>query len=134
MAGLRAALLLSCLVPGCAAGPDEAAVTAMHQALAMTRASLATVAPGPAAAPSPAPPPAQAATSRLPAGPRLRGAGAPRATGALVGMPAAEARRMLGEPSLRRAEGEAEIWLYEVAECRLDLVLYPERGALVEPR
>jgi hypothetical protein len=46
-------------------------------------------------------------------------------------MPAAEARRMLGEPSLHRQEGEAEIWLYEASECRLDVVLYPERGALV---
>ncbi|BDG70402.1 hypothetical protein Rmf_03310 [Roseomonas fluvialis] len=38
---------------------------------------------------------------------------------------------MLGDPALRRAEGEAEIWLYEAPPCRLDLVLYPQGGALV---
>ncbi|WP_240790080.1 hypothetical protein [Roseomonas sp. HF4] len=54
----------------------------------------------------------------------------PAAAAALLGRPAAELRRMLGEPALRRPEGEAEIWLYEARDCRLDLVLYPEGGAL----
>jgi hypothetical protein len=39
-------------------------------------------------------------------------------------------RRWLGEPSLRRREGTAEIWLYAGADCALDLILYPEAGTL----
>jgi len=37
----------------------------------------------------------------------------------------------LGEPSLRRREGDAEIWLYQAADCRLDLVFYPQASRLV---
>jgi len=37
----------------------------------------------------------------------------------------------LGEPALRRREGEAEIWLYQAADCRLDLVFFAEASRLV---
>jgi hypothetical protein len=37
----------------------------------------------------------------------------------------------LGEPALRRREGDAEIWLYQAADCRLDLVFYAEASHLV---
>ena len=39
-------------------------------------------------------------------------------------------RRWLGEPSLRRIEGGAEVWLYAGTACALDLVLYPDSGRL----
>jgi hypothetical protein len=38
---------------------------------------------------------------------------------------------MLGDPSIRRPEGAAEIWLYEAPSCRLDVILYAEGNALV---
>jgi hypothetical protein len=37
----------------------------------------------------------------------------------------------LGEPALRRREGNAEVWLYQAPDCRLDLVFYPEDARLV---
>ena len=37
----------------------------------------------------------------------------------------------LGEPALRRREGNAEVWLYQAPDCRLDLVFYPEDERLV---
>jgi len=37
----------------------------------------------------------------------------------------------LGEPALRRREGDAEIWLYQAPDCRLDLVFYAEASRLV---
>ncbi|NMJ41238.1 hypothetical protein GWK16_08305 [Roseomonas sp. JC162] len=132
MVAARAALLLPFLVLACAEGPDEEAVAAMHQAFSTARASIAAVppsAPSPAAAPPPPVVPNLPVTQH--AAPRLRGAGAPAAAAALLGARAEDMRRMLGEPSLRRPEGEAEIWLYEGADCRLDVVLYPERGAMV---
>jgi hypothetical protein len=138
-----AAPLLACLLPllalGCAAeGPEEAAA-AMRDALASTRASLALagVAPAPPAAPADAPrPAARAAPQALPAAlpqpgaPRLRGAAPPASAAALMGARAEDLRRMLGEPSLSRADGDAEIWLYEAPACRLDVILYAEGGAL----
>ncbi|CAH0292168.1 hypothetical protein ROS9278_04264 [Roseomonas sp. CECT 9278] len=48
-----------------------------------------------------------------------------------MGTGADQLRRMLGDPALRRGEGEAEIWLYEAPACRLDIVLYPQAGAMV---
>lgn len=128
MAGPRRALPLALLLLGCAAEPrDDAA--AMERAFASARAGLVP-APLPAA-PSPAILPRAGAPAPLPAAmPRARGAGAPSTAAALVGSRAEEMRRMMGEPALRRAEGEAEIWLYEAPDCRLDVVLYPAAGAL----
>lgn len=67
------------------------------------------------------------------AGP-LRGvAAAPRAAADLLGQPAEGLRAMLGEPSLRRAEGaSAEIWLYLGQACALDLVLYRDRAGRLQ--
>ena len=132
MAAAHAALLLPVLLLACAEGPDEEAVAAMHQAFANARASIAAAGPAAPSPATPSPPPAAASLPvAQPSAPRLRGAGAPTAAAALLGTRAEEMRRMLGEPSLRRPEGEAEIWLYEAADCRLDVVLYPERGAMV---
>jgi hypothetical protein len=76
-------------------------------------------------------PAALAAPPAIAPGPRLTGRAPPAAAAALVGAPAEQMRRMLGDPALRRAEGEAEIWLYEAAPCRLDVVLYAQGAALV---
>lgn len=135
MVAARAVLILPLLLLGCADGPGEDAVAAMQQALATTRASLAASGGAPVGQGrgAPAAPPAAAPVSlpiAPPSAPRQRGAGPPAAAGALIGSHAEEMRRMLGEPALRRPEGDAEIWLYEAEGCRLDVVLYPEHGAL----
>lgn len=118
MHGLRPACLLPLLLFGCAAEREAGRAVAVEQALRSARAGLAMATPAaprrteaPAARPRPADPPAGAA--------------------ALMGLRAEEVRRRLGEPGLRRPEGEAEIWLYEAQDCRLDVILYPEGGALL---
>ncbi len=118
MHGLRPACLLPLLLFGCAAEREAERAVAMEQALRSARAGLAMPAPGtprrteaPAARPRTGEPPAAAA--------------------ALMGLRAEDVRRRLGEPALRRPEGEAEIWLYEAPDCRLDVILYPEGGALL---
>lgn len=65
-----------------------------------------------------------------PTAPRMRGGAPPAAAAALLGVGADQLRRLLGEPSIRRAEGAAEVWLYEAPACRLDVILYAEGAAL----
>jgi hypothetical protein len=145
MAGLRRVLLLPVLALGCAADSGEEAAALMQQALFSTQASLAmaggapaprggspagTAAPASLAAPGAATQPAAIPAAIVP-GPRRRGGAPPAAAAALMGRSAAQMRDMLGDPALRRAEGDAEIWLYEAPACRLDIVLYPQGGALV---
>lgn len=134
-----AAPLLACALPllalGCAAeGPEEAAA-AMRDALASAQASLARAGAAPPAAPGDAaphrPPPALPAALPQPGAPRARGTAPPGTAAALMGARAEDLRRMLGEPSLRRPEGDAEIWLYEAPACRLDVILYAQAGRLV---
>jgi hypothetical protein len=139
MAGLRPPALLPLLALGCTAGGGEEAAMLMQQALVSAQASLAAAGGGaraPAASSAAAAPgAAMPATVRVPVAPppgrRLRGTAPPAAAAALTGARAEQLRRMLGEPALRRAEGEAEIWLYEAPACRLDIILYAEGGALV---
>jgi hypothetical protein len=143
MAALRPALLLPILVLGCSTDRGEDAAALMRQALFTTQASLAiagggaTPRPSSAAAATPgASPPAAglpppAAPAAIAPGPRQRGSAPPGSAAALLGTHAEQIRRMLGDPALRRAEGEAEIWLYEAPPCRLDMVLYPQGGVLV---
>lgn len=49
---------------------------------------------------------------------------APPASAALLGAAPETLRRWLGDPSLRRPEGTAEIWLYLAPACALDIILY----------
>lgn len=114
MHGLRSACLLPLLLFGCAAEREAERAVEMEQALRSARAGLAMPGPG------------TPRRTETPAA-RTRPAGA----AALTGLRAEEVRRRLGEPALRRTEGEAEIWLYEAPDCRLDVILYPEAGALL---
>ena len=148
MPGLRPAALLPLLALGCAADRGEEAAALMQQALFSTQASLAMAGGGasrPVAPRDAGPPPAAARGTVSPVGgappgampaaiapgPRQRGTAPPATAQALMGTGAEPLRRMLGEPALRRAEGEGEIWLYEAPSCRLDIVLYPQGGVLV---
>jgi hypothetical protein len=106
--------LLLALLPAACAHAEEREAAAFQAAMASSRASLAALAPDgpvPASFPSSPPSPGSAAAQFLGAGPEA-------------------VRRRLGEPSLRRAEGQAEIWLYAGASCALDLVLYPGDAGL----
>lgn len=48
----------------------------------------------------------------------------PATAAALLGAAPDALRHWLGDPALRRPEGEAEVWLYLGQDCALDLVLY----------
>lgn len=74
--------------------------------------------------------PVAATPATAPGTPRRRDGPAPLATTQLLGAGPDMVRRWLGEPSLRRAEGTAEVWLYLAPGCALDLVLYRDRGGL----
>ena len=124
-----AALLLT---PACRKSEAEGATLGLEQALRDTRASLAALglpsAPGTSQTerPGPLPPPPTSASS-----PRRQGASPPATAVALKGQISEAVILALGEPALRRREGDAEIWLYQAPDCRLDLVFYGEASRLV---
>ncbi|MCA3351525.1 MAG: hypothetical protein INF97_13100 [Roseomonas sp.] len=128
-ASLAVAALL--LTPACRKSEAEGATLGLEQALRDTRASLAAIglpsAPDATQTerPAPLPPPSSASA------PRRQGANPPAAASALQGQMPEAVISALGEPALRRREGDAEIWLYQAPDCRLDLVFYPEASRLV---
>lgn len=129
-------LPIALLLVGCAPDGEETAAMLRH-ALASTQVSAAmtgTAAATPTAAAAPnaaaSPSPGVSRTARPFGAPRDRGTAPPGAAAALMGVSADQLRRMLGEPSIRRPEGAAEVWLYEAPACRLDVILYAEGTAL----
>jgi hypothetical protein len=50
------------------------------------------------------------------------------AGGALVGLAGVDLEGMMGEPSLIRADGNAQYWRYSLSGCQLDLFLYADGG------
>jgi hypothetical protein len=116
-----------CLLGACANAAEEQAA-ALRLALETGRAGFGIATPAMPAAVSllptdtgaPIPIPAVLATATP----------GPAAADQLLGLGPELLRRWLGEPSLRRAEGGAEVWLYAGTACALDLVLYPDRGRL----
>jgi len=116
-APLAAGLLaLALLLPGCAppAG-STAASQVLEEVLEGHRATLAGIG-------APAAPPAAARAT-------ANGRPAPGSVAALVGQTPDALLSSLGQPTRRRPEGPAEIWLYQGSHCALDLVLYRETGA-----
>ena len=127
--------MLPLILLGCAPEGGEEAAALMQHALASTQASLALSG---AARPTAPPGAAVPAPARLPIAPqpvhgaaRPRGSAPPAAAAALVGATADQLRRTLGEPSIRRPEGAAEVWLYEAPACRIDVILFAEASGLV---
>jgi hypothetical protein len=116
-------LLLICLAA--CAGPEPAdPVEALQDALAQQQADAGAT---------------QAAAPRAGAASPVQRAGATQA--ALPGTPPAQARQLighapetvlgwLGEPRIRRPEGEAEVWHYTASGCHLDLIFYREPAGL----
>lgn len=129
----RLLLALLAVLPGaCSGGRDDAA--ALRRAFAEARAELMLAGTGEVVSPPSSTRPAwhlaPAADPTVPAaGPVLPGS-RPAAVAQLLGARPDAVRRWLGEPSLRRIEGTAEVWLYAGAACALDLVLYPDRDGL----
>ncbi|MCB4822720.1 hypothetical protein [Roseicella aerolata] len=123
----RLRLLLLLLLPAGCAAPEDRELAALRLAAESSQASLAATAPAPVPALPPRPAPRAASLIDIrhaPPGPR------PVAAAELLGAGPETLRRWLGEPSLRRSEGGAEIWLYAGEGCALDLVLYPAGGGL----
>jgi hypothetical protein len=114
-------LFLAGVLTACAADPALQRQAVLDEVMANYRANLAGVQmPGEAPAPdSPAPEPVAAL------------AGMPVRTAQLLGQSPDALRQVLGEPRLRRKEGDAEIWLYQSPFCHLDLMLY---GDTASPR
>jgi hypothetical protein len=116
--------LLLLLLPIACAAPDQAdPAQVLQQALASHQASIAGIAPRPVAAGG------EGTGATSPSPPVLRPAppgNPPTLAGQLVGQPPEEVTRWLGEPRLRREEGNAEIWHYQATQCHLDIVLYRE--------
>lgn len=48
----------------------------------------------------------------------------------LLGADGPGLRARLGEPTRRRAEADARVWQYHAGQCVLDVVLYPDDGAI----
>ena len=120
-------LLLLLPAAACAASGEREA-EALRHVLESSQASLAALAPQALPA-QPALRPASLTAATGPAAmsslPSMAGGPAPAAAAQLLAAPPALLRRWLGEPSLIRAEGGAEVWLYAGPACALDLVLYP---------
>ena len=125
--GPRLGLMLLLLPIGCAPAPADEA-EALAAALQASRGSLAAFAPA-APAVAPAAPRHAAATAR-PRNPDEAPGTRPTAAAQLMGAAPEVLRRWLGEPTRRRPEGPAEIWLYAGADCALDVVLYRQGSQL----
>lgn len=132
------ALLSAAALAGLAAcaGPQaqhEQAVADMERTAAVLRAARAGVEPWNA----PPRPPADPAARSVPSGGTGPEAQPVVALAAFRDAPIREARgllgatapalvRALGQPDLRRRDGDAEAWLYRGETCMLDVVLYPD--------
>ena len=110
---LALALLSSCAPP---AGPDRAASQVLEEVLENHRATIS----GLGVAPTPVPDTPDRATPRR---------AAPGSVAALVGQTPDGVLSTLGQPTRRRPEGNAEIWLYQGPNCALDVVLYREASS-----
>jgi hypothetical protein len=106
-------LLLSLGLAACAAPPQPASPQPTARAPA---------APGPARPPAAKPSqPAPAPSTETPPAPLPAPALAPEK---LKGLSEAQALTLLGEPAFRQDRPPARVWVYEAAECRLELAFY----------
>ncbi len=135
---LRPVMFMVLLLGVACAQPDPSdPVVVLREALASHQASLAGIAPrtaaaggegsvAPSVAPLGAPAPTAPARPRSGAGEagRAEAGGSPTMAGQFVGHAPGTVIAWLGEPRLRREEGNAEIWHYQGPQCHLDLFFY----------
>lgn len=114
-------LLLACLLAACAQDPVVDRQAILDEVLANYRANVAGMRPLAA-------PPAEGQAVLAGAGTMPALNGLPVQAAQLLGQPPATIRHLLGEPRLRRREGDAEIWLYQSPFCHLDVMFYGEPG------
>jgi hypothetical protein len=129
LAVLAVAGLAACAAPQ---GQGEPMAAELERTAAALRAARAGVEPWNA---PPRPPDAAAAPQRMAGtGPETPSPvalaayreGPLRDARGLLGATAPALVRALGQPDLRRRDGEAEAWLYRGQTCMLDVVLYPD--------
>jgi hypothetical protein len=110
-------LLLSLALAACAAPPQSASPQPQPTA-------RAPAVPGPARPPA-AKPPQPAPAPLTETSPAPVPAPAPAlAPEKLKGLSEAQALTLLGEPAFRQDRPPARVWVYEAAECRLELAFY----------
>jgi hypothetical protein len=121
------AILAGMLIAGCQSSPPEV-VRPVPEPPPPEQAQPAPVAPEPPVAqvPVPAKKPAPPASAE-----QLRAVGAneaerPLSSRSVIGLEFAEVLRLLGEPALRLEEPPTQVWQYQVPECTLRLVFFPE--------
>lgn len=142
----RASVLLLPLIAACAEDParEAEAFAAAWQAQAASLGALGARRAAEPPAPWEVPPPPGAVASARPAAARVPAppaggleplpvvprAPAPAAAAELLGAPVETVLARLGIPSLRRQEGDAQVWLYAGRDCHLDLIFYPTASGL----
>jgi hypothetical protein len=110
-------LILPWLLAACAQDPVLDRQAVLDEVLANYRANLAGMQPLSS-------PPVSTAAGAPAAMPAL--AGVPTQAAQLLGQPPDTLVRLLGQPRLRRREGDAEIWLYQSPFCHLDVMFYSD--------
>ncbi|MBI0537793.1 hypothetical protein D9599_19730 [Roseomonas sp. KE2513] len=100
------------MLGGCTPAPDRTASRVLEEVLESHRASMAALDGAPAA------------TKPLPNATGTPRRGTPGSVAALIGQSREGVISVLGQPTRRRPEGNAEIWLYQGSNCALDVVLY----------
>ncbi len=119
-AALAAAALMALSACGMVGSKDMdvAAQPATTQPAASPPASTPVPSPKPAPPPAAASPAPQGPTASLP----------PPSPDQLMGLDASGVTRLLGQPSLKRAEGPAHVWQYANRLCVLDVVMYDDEA------
>ncbi|MFC0386574.1 hypothetical protein [Muricoccus vinaceus] len=96
---------------GCAPAPDQTASRVLEEVLESHRASMAAV---------------EAPAEARSRGMAPVGRAAPGSVASLLGQSREGVIAVLGQPTRRRPEGDAEIWLYQGRNCAVDVVLYQD--------
>ncbi|MFH5923165.1 hypothetical protein [Roseomonas xinghualingensis] len=105
------ALTLPLLLAACSSDTGSTASRVLEEVLESHRASMTSLGAPPS-------PPSAPATGRA----------SPGSVAALMGQPPDAVIAALGQPTRRRPEGDAEIWLYQGRNCALDVILYGSRN------
>lgn len=122
---IKTAFVMAALLalPACGmVGSKDMDVAAQPAGTQTTASPPTPSAPAPSPKPAPVPPPAAAQPA-----PQAPTASLPQPSpDQLIGLDAQGVTRLLGQPSLKRAEGPAHVWQYANRLCVLDVVMYDD--------